>query len=89
MPTPTFTDPGARHRSYRLRVIDSCLPALAGDDGTAYTADVAHPEDDARTLVRLLLGFPVPAGAHGPWRCAIAGGQRTVWLEPVQPSAGR
>jgi len=64
MPTSTFTDPGAR--CYRLRVIDSCLPALAGDDGAVYTADVAHPEDDARTLVRLLLGFPVPAGAHGP-----------------------
>lgn len=41
------------------------------------------PEPDARLLAALLLTrATVPDGDDGPWRAAIAGGTRTVALEP-------
>jgi hypothetical protein len=83
MPTSTCTDPSAR--CYRLRVIDSCVPALAGHDGAAYTVELAHCEDDALTLARLLLGFPVDL-ADGPWRCAIPAVNAPSGSSPSHPA---
>ena len=51
--------------------------ALAGCAGQSYTSPPQSLEQ-ARALAGLLLGGPV-AGT-GPWRQAIAGGQRTVAL---------
>jgi hypothetical protein len=56
---------------------------LAGYAGNCY---MGPPQriSDARELVRIVLGAP-PAGP-GPWRRAIAGGQRMVALHPVSQS---
>ncbi len=41
-----------------------------------------HCESDARRLVELLSDGARPTGS-GPWRHAIAGGQRTIDLRPA------
>jgi hypothetical protein len=38
-----------------------------------------HDEDGARLLIELISGVTAPQGP-GPWRHAIAGGQRTIEL---------
>lgn len=38
------------------------------------------PEEQARALAALLLTRREPLEGAGPWRCAIAGGSRTVTL---------
>lgn len=40
------------------------------------------PEPDARALVSFLLNRPGEIAGDGPWRLAVAGGARTVHLEP-------
>lgn len=42
-----------------------------------------YPERTARTLAGLLLNRLDPPTGPGPWRCAIAGGSRTVALTHV------
>jgi hypothetical protein len=69
--------------SYRVHVTDSVAPALAGHPGASYDSLVAHPEADARELARFLLASPELPDGSGPWRRAIPGGRRTVWLEPA------
>lgn len=41
------------------------------------------PEHTARTLAQLLLNRLEPPVGPGPWRCAIAGGSRSVTLTHV------
>ncbi len=64
-------------------VTDEINPTLAGHDGYRYISPPQTPEA-ARTLVCLLLGQAEPPVADNDeptsWRCAIAGGQRTVAL---------
>jgi hypothetical protein len=66
---------------YRVIVTDRQLPALAGRAGGHYGSP-PHPESDALALARLLLGVADLPNDRGPWRAAIPGDQRTVWLEP-------
>ncbi len=60
---------------------------LAGHDGREYTSP-PHQRTDALILVALLLGRPAPPNAQGEeqasWSCPLAGGQRTITLDPVR-----
>ncbi len=51
--------------------------ALVGSDGESYTSP-PQTEQQARKLAALLAGGPIDG--PGPWRHAIAGGQRTIEL---------
>ena len=63
--------------AFVIAVSEQRQSALAGCDGQDYTSPPQSLEQ-ARALAGLLLGAPV-TGA-GPWRHAIAGGQRTIEL---------
>jgi hypothetical protein len=54
--------------------------ALAGREGQSYTSP-PQTEQQARTLAGLLAGTAVIG--PGPWRHPIAGGQRTIELQPT------
>ena len=69
---------------YRVLVTDRRVPELAGRAGERYSSP-PHPQPEALTLARLLLDVADLPDARGPWRAAIPGGQRTVWLEPERP----
>ena len=67
--------------SYRVLVTDQITPGLAGGDGRHYESP-PQTEQQARSLVAIL-------GAEhgddcGPWRQAIAGGQRIIELRAEQ-----
>lgn len=66
--------------AFRVAVREQRQAALAGCAGQDYTSP-AQSLEQARALAGLLLGAPV-TGA-GPWRQAIAGGQRTITLVEV------
>jgi len=65
---------------------DQINTTLAGHDGREYTSP-AHHRSDALTLVALLLGRSAqPDGddqEQDAWSCPLAGGQRTITLDPV------
>jgi hypothetical protein len=64
---------------YRVEVTDYLVPALVGSAGFHYESP-AQGEQQARALIRLLLGASrTPAGA-GPWRQPVPGGCRRVAL---------
>jgi hypothetical protein len=66
-----------------VRVEDQINPTLAGRPGGRYDSP-PQPFEQAHTLVRLLLGWPTePLDGQTRWRCAVAGGTRTVTLDPV------
>jgi hypothetical protein len=67
--------------AYRVYVTDSRLPALAGQEGVQYASPRPQQQLDALQLVSLLLGTSSLPPMPRPWRRAIPGGQRTVWLE--------
>jgi hypothetical protein len=69
--------------TYRVHVTDSRLPARAGPEGVQYASPHPQHQLDALWLVSLLLGSGELPAMPGPWRRAIPGGQRTVWLEPA------
>ena len=76
-----------------VRVRDQVNRTLAGRDGAEYTSP-PHERADALTLVALLLGrAPHPDGdgiEPSSWSCPLAGGQRTVTLDPVgEPPAAK
>ena len=77
-----------------VRVRDQVNRTLAGHGGREYTSPL-HERADALTLVALLLGRPPHPDGDGiepsRWSCPLAGGQRTVTLDPVgdQPAAER
>jgi len=66
-----------------VHVEDTISAALAGHDGVEYRSPPL-PREEALALVRVLLGDGRPAAETRSWRCPIAGGQRTVKLEPAQ-----
>ena len=66
---------------YVVTVTDRLAPALVGQAGCHYESP-PQDEQQARTLIRVLLGTPrAPAGA-GPWQHPLAGGRRYVTLSP-------
>jgi len=76
-----------------VHVRDQVDVTLAGHDGREYTSP-PHHRADALALVALLLGRRAQSDANGEcsWRCPLAGGQRTITLDPIpgqpQPPAG-
>jgi len=66
---------------YVVEVNDTCAEPLVGHTGCTY-ASPPQPAGQAIALVRALLGCPqrLLDPAQTPWRCAIAGGQRTISL---------
>ena len=69
-----------------VRVEDEINPTLAGRPGARYDSP-PQPREQAHTLVRLLLGWSTaPLDGQTRWRCAVAGGTRTVTLDPVAPT---
>ena len=64
-------------RTYRVLVTDQVTPGLAGGQSRHYESP-PQTEQQARELLSILVG----AGTHdpGPWRQAIAGGQRIIEL---------
>ena len=67
-----------------VRVEDRINPTLTGRTGASYDSPPQPPEQ-ARTLVRLLLGWSTePLDGQTRWRCAVAGGTRTVTLDTVE-----
>ena len=65
-----------------MHVRDAINPTLAGRGDVSYESPPL-PLDEARTLVRLLLGRgeEPPIDEQG-WTCPIAGGRRSVTLRP-------
>jgi hypothetical protein len=79
-PEPISAD---REQLLVVRVEDQINPTLAGRAGASYDSPPQPPEQ-ARTLVQLLLGWsPEPLDGQTRWRCAVAGGTRTVTLDTV------
>ena len=66
-----------------VHVEDTICAALAGHEGVEYRSPPL-PREEALALVRVLLGDDRPAAEMRSRRCPIAGGQRTVKLEPAQ-----
>jgi hypothetical protein len=76
---------------YVVRAIDSVDERIAGHDGRTYTSP-PQPHKAALTLAGLLLGGAighVNGGAPCTQRVAIAGGRRTVTVEPADPRGDR
>ena len=73
-----------RAPAFVVQVKDTISAALAGHDGCTYHSP-PQPRGEAMSLIRILLGRSEepPVDERGPWTCAIAGGRRTVTLEPV------
>jgi hypothetical protein len=70
-----------------VHVKDAINPMLAGHGDATYQSP-PQPRDAALNLVRLLLGRHDEAEAHeSRWTCPIAGGRRTVRLEPAASGA--
>jgi hypothetical protein len=66
-----------------VRVRDHINPALAGRDGCEYTSP-PQPAEQARSLIALLLGCTTDRlDAQDSWTQPIAGGQRTVSVNPA------
>jgi hypothetical protein len=69
-----------------VRVRDQVNRTLAGHGGGEYTSP-PHERADALTLIALLLGRSPHANGDGTepsrWICPVAGGQRTITLDPV------
>ena len=67
-----------------VHVRDQVDVTLAGHDGREYTSP-PHRRADALALVALLLGRPAQPDGNGEcsWSCPLAGGQRTITLDPV------
>jgi len=66
-----------------VTVEDRVNERLAAERAGRYTAP-AQPMADAWTLVRLLLGAATIPGGRGPWRRAIAGGQRVITMRVAE-----
>ena len=64
--------------TYRVLVTDQITPGLAGGDGRHYESP-PQSEQQARSLVAMLAGAD-HSDHCGPWRQAIAGGQRIIEL---------
>jgi hypothetical protein len=81
------TEPGGqvdRQPLVVVRVEDAITSVLAGHDGCRYES-APQPRSQALELVCLLLGSSErPRDGQTRWRYPIAGGTRTVSLDPVE-----
>jgi len=64
--------------NYRVLVTDHITPGLANGDGSHYESP-PQTEQQARSLLAVLVGAE-HRDRCGPWRQAIAGGQRIIEL---------
>ena len=64
--------------TYRVLVTDHITHGLVNGDGCHYESP-PQTEQQARSLVAVLVGAD-SGDHHGPWRQAIAGGQRIIEL---------
>ena len=70
-----------------VHVMDAINPTLAGRGDASYQSP-PQPREDALSLVGLLLGrTEVPHTEQPRWTCPIAGGRRTVTLQPAPTGA--
>jgi hypothetical protein len=78
--------PGQTDGLVVVHVRDQVNHTLAGHGGREYTSP-AHHRSDALILVALLLGRPAQPNGDGgeqdAWSCPLAGGQRTITIDPV------
>lgn len=82
---PVLNGATAESAHYVVRVEDHVAHPLAGHDGCRYVSP-PQTRSHAIALVEVLMGCPLRAiDEHGPWRSAIAGGQRTISLQPARP----
>jgi hypothetical protein len=66
-----------------VHVRDAVSSILTGRGDVSYQSPPL-PAEEAMTLVRLLLGRGgAPREDEVSWRCPIAGGQRTIRIEPL------
>jgi hypothetical protein len=66
-----------------VTVIDAINGVLTGREGGSYRSP-EQPRAQAIELVRLLVGWcGEPPTERASWSCAIAGGRRTVTIEPA------
>ena len=79
-----MSEPAAADGLVVVHVRDQVNSTLAGHSGREYTSP-PHERSDALTLVALLLGHPAqPNGdQRSRWSCPLAGGKRTITLDPV------
>jgi len=66
-----------------VHVEESISPVLAGHEGVVYESPPL-PRTEALALVRVLIGGDCQNRGRDSWRCPIAGGQRTITLEPAE-----
>lgn len=67
-----------------VHVRDAINPTLAGHGDISYQSP-PQTREEALALIRILLGRrEQPSDTDGPWRCPIAGGQRTVTVRSVR-----
>jgi hypothetical protein len=64
---------------YVVEVTDVLVPALVGQAGCRYRSPV-QDEEQARLLIRVLLGLAQNPSGTGPWRWPMAGGRRYIAL---------
>jgi hypothetical protein len=64
--------------TYRVLITDQITHELAGSDSHHYESP-PQSEQQARSLLAVLVGAEHPHD-RGPWRHAIAGGQRIIEL---------
>ena len=65
-----------------VHVEETISPALAGHEGVVYESPPL-PRTEALALVRVLIGGDCQNRGRDSWRCPVAGGQRTVRLQPA------
>jgi hypothetical protein len=65
-----------------VHVEETISPALAGREGVVYESPPL-PRTEALALVRVLIGRDCQTAGRDSWRCPIAGGQRTITLQPA------
>jgi len=66
-----------------VRVRETINSVLVGHEGLEYQSP-PQPRAEALALVRLLLGRGAAVeDGEVSWRCPIAGGQRTITIEPL------
>lgn len=64
--------------AYRVIVTERRTRGLVGTDGITYISP-PQTEQQARTLIQLIADATIDG--PGPWRHAVAGGQRTIELQ--------